>query len=116
MATTPAGRRNKRITFQRAIVARSTLGGTSARPTDWEDVPSSSRWAQISWGSGAERRAAAAEEAVQTATFRVLSDSLTRTITEEHRIVHGALTFDVTGAVPIGVNDEIEFTGTASKG
>lgn len=115
MAMTPAGERDQRIRFERATVTRSALGGKAAGSADWAAL--GSRWAKLRWGSGAERRAAAVEQATQAATFRVLADSLTRTVTEQDRIVHpqSGLTFDITGLAWIG-RSEIEFTGVAARG
>lgn len=110
---TAAGDRNERITFQRAATTRGALGGKNA------GAPASlgTRWAKVLWGTGAERRAAAVEQGVQAATFRVLADSVTRGVLDTDSILHvrSGLTFDITGIAPIGRTD-IEFTGTASRG
>lgn len=110
MAMTPAGRRDTRVVFERATVARSALGGKTAGAGDWAAI--GSRLGKVLYGTGAERREAAVEAGAQAATFRLLADSLTRTITLADRAVCRGLTYDLTGIAPIG-NDEIEFTGTA---
>lgn len=115
MPMLPPGQRDTRISFQRNGAARSALGGKAA--ADWAEL--FSRLAKVTWGSSAERRSAAVEGAIQTATFRTLADSETKSITAKDRIVMAdGLTFDVTGIAPIGspVPYEIEFTCTANRG
>lgn len=108
-----AGRRDTRVTFWQPTTTRDAQGGLNASFAD-----AGARLAKVLWGSSAERRETAVEGAVQTATFRVLADTLTRLVTTEWQIrctrMGVALTFDVTGFVPIGA-DEIEFTATASR-
>lgn len=113
MAMTPAGQRDQRIAFERAGAPRGALGVK----TPGAPVALGSRWAKVLFGTGAERRAAAVEQAVQSATFRCLADELTRTIVVSDSIVHRTVRYDVTGIAPIGVGPaEFEFTGTASRG
>lgn len=108
---TPAGQRDKRITFQRATRTRSSLGTATAGA--WGDI--GARWAKVLYGSGSERRAASVEQAVQPATFRVLADTLTRGILTTDRIAFDGLVWDITNIAPIGSPSEIEFTATASR-
>lgn len=108
---TPAGQRDKRITFQRAVRTRSSLGTPTAGA--WSDL--GARWAKVLYGSGAERRQAATEQAVQPATFRVLADTLTRSIIATDRISFDGLVWDITNISPIGRPAEIEFTATANR-
>lgn len=121
MARIPAARRDTRISFQRNGAGRSALGGKAT--SSWSEL--FTRLASVTWGSSAERRNAAVEGAVQSATFRVLADSETRSVIPTDRIVISAdghmlagVAFDITGIAPIGspVPDEIEFTGTANRG
>lgn len=121
MARIPAGRRDTRVSFQRDGAGRSALGGKAA--ASWAEL--FTRLASVSWGSSAERRNAAVEGAVQSATFRVLADAETRTVRVTDRIVVTAeghmlegIAFDITGSVPIGapVPHEIEFTCMANRG
>lgn len=114
-----AAKRDQRVVFQRLTRARSALGVRDEQ--SWSDL--GSRFAWVRFGSGAERRAAAGsagndvESGVKTATFRVLADTLTRTVTVQDRIVHGGLAYDIADITPIGQRPtEIEFTGTASRG
>ena len=108
-----AGKRNARVTFQRNGAARSALGGKAA--PSWSDL--CSRLSLVRYGTSVERRAAAGEQAVQTATFRVLRDSDTAAVTVADRISHDGLAWDITGLAPIGMPGagEIEFTATASR-
>lgn len=114
MARLPASRRDTRVSFQRNSAGRSALGGP-AEP-NWAEM--FTRLASVLYGTSAERRQAATEQAVQTATFRVLADSATLAVQVTDRIVAGGLTFDITGIAPIGspVAHEIEFTCMASRG
>lgn len=108
-----AGKRDRRITFARVSTARSALGVVEQGV--WTAL--GSRWAGVRYGSGAERRAAAVEGAVQPATFRTLADTLTRTILVADRIEYGGLTFDIVSIAPIGLGpQEFEFTGVAARG
>lgn len=110
--TLPAGKRDQQITFNRAVVPlRSALGTNQA--ASWTNI--GLRWANILYGTGAERREAGADRAVQAATFRTLADTLTKTVTARDRIEHNGLTYDIAGIALIG-RAEIEFTGTASRG
>lgn len=109
----PAEKRDRRITFARVATVRSTLG--VVEQGSWSEL--GSRWAFVRYGSGAERRAAAVEGAVQPATFRTLADGLTSTITVADRIEYGGLTFDIVSIAPIGRGpEEFEFTGVAARG
>lgn len=112
----PAGKRRHRIGFEGGTVTRNALGGKA--PQSWANI--GFRLAHVAYGSGSERRQAAGEGAVKTATFRVLADSLTRTITESHRISYAGAKWDVVDITPISAignaTSEIEFTATAAKG
>lgn len=109
----PAGKRDRRIVFERKTTTRGGLGVKGA--VQWSAIDG--RWASVRFGSGQERREAAVEGAVQPATFRTLADRMTRTITTEDRIGYGGLTYDITGIAPIGRGpEEFEFTAVASRG
>ena len=108
-----AGKRDRRIDFQRAARGRDSVGVLIEGA--WASI--GQRWAQVRYGSGAERREAAAERATQPATFRTLADGLTRTITQQDRIIYDGLTYDIVGIAPIGMGPtEIEFTAVALRG
>ena len=108
-----AGSRNQRVTFQRFTAGEDALGGGGLEV--WSALFSC--FAGVRWGSSAERRGVAGEQAVQTATFRVLASLAARGVQVTDRIVHDGLNWDVTGIAPIGgpAPREIEFTATASR-
>jgi len=108
-----AGKRQFRILFQRATAATSSLGVETESP--WTDIEPA--MAAISWGTSAERREAAAENATQAATFRVLSTVALRGVTHRDRIFYDDTGWDITGIAPVGdLHREIEFTATRSRG
>ena len=81
----PAGKRDRRIRFQRAALV---TGDDGVKVESWTDLVQA--WALVMWGKGAERREAGAQGAAITATFRVVSTSMLRTLTERDRIVDQA--------------------------
>lgn len=110
---TAAGQRNARVTFQRNTGGRSAMGG--AAPESWTAL--GTRWGKPSYGSGAERRSAAGEQAVQAVTVRVLADTLTRSVTHKDRLSFDGLVWDITSIVPIGgaAPTYLDFTAMASR-
>jgi head-tail adaptor len=111
---TPAGQRNQRVTFQRNAGAEDELGGEG--PEAWTDLFSA--FAQVRFGTSAERRAAAGEQAVQSATVRVLANPAALGVTVQDRVQARGLTWDITGIALVGgpAAKEIEFTVMASRG
>lgn len=109
---TPAGQRDRRLSFERAAAVTSALGGTKRAVFAPFGITVS---AKVLFGSGQERRQAGAEGVSLVATFRVLSSTETRAITEADRIRFDARSWDITSIVPIGVRAEIEFVATAAK-
>lgn len=108
-----AGKRQFRIVFERATVVRSALGVETEGP--WAAIEPA--MAAISWGSGAERREAAAENASQAATFRVIATAALRGVTPKDRISYDGAAWDITGIAPVGdLHREIEFTAMRSRG
>lgn len=106
-----AVKRDRRIAFQRPVETRGALGGIAA--TSWSTL--GFRLANVRFGTSAERReAAGAEAAVQAATFRVLADGLTRTLTARDRVVFDNAAWDIAAPVPVG-RDEIEITAVANR-
>lgn len=99
-----SGPRDDKITIERFTVTEDAFGGTVQ---NWASLTDA--WAQVIYGTGAERREAGLEGADQTATFRILNDSTTRTITTADRIVFGGDNYDITSAVPMD-RDGIELT------
>lgn len=109
---TPTGERDRRIVFQSGAPVRGALGREPI--SAWSYIGRA--WAKVLFGTGSERRAAGAEGASQAATFRVLSNGMTRGVTTDNRILFDRRGWDITSISPIGVNDEIEFVAVAAKG
>lgn len=105
-----AGRRDTLITLQRYTTTQDEYG--EEVPT-WADL--GTEWAAIFWGRGDERRQAAMEQGQQAATFNLLSNTLTRSLTLRDRISGEAGEFDIVGIAPdFPKRGEIEVTGTRS--
>jgi head-tail adaptor len=112
MKSGAGGERDRRIVFERGAAARNALGGKA--PLAWTAL--GSRFAKVLYGTGSERRAAGIEGAVQSATFRVLCDDLTRTVLVTDRIAFDGSHWDITSVAPIGRGPMfIDFTGVASR-
>lgn len=65
-------------------------------------------WAQVIYGAGSERRESAVEGAEQTATFRILADTDTLSITAKDRVSFNGI-WDIHTAVPLD-RDGVEIT------
>jgi len=100
-----AGRRDKLVTLQRATTVQDEY--FEEIPT-WADI--GSEWAAVYFGRGSERREAAMEQGSQAATFNVLSNDLTRSVTLKDRIFWEAA-WDITAIAPdTPKRGQIEFT------
>ena len=104
-----AGKRDRKIVFERATTAQDDYG---------EEVSIWAKWcgafAVVRFGNSAERRQAAAEQASQAATFRVLATAKTRAVTPLYRIQFDGAAWDIEGIAPIG-REEIEFTAVRAR-
>lgn len=87
--------RDALVAFERATETRDA--SNQPRKT-WEVV--GEEWAQINYGTGSERRAAAGEQGTQAATFQVLDNAMTRTTKLSDRINEDGLHWDITSNVP----------------
>lgn len=97
-----------RITVQRYTTTTSPLGGEAKVWADYVQV-----WAEVSFGTGKERREAAQMTASAPATFHVLRNSKTATITPADRLTFDGGEWDITSAVPSKIyNDGIDITAT----
>lgn len=76
-----AGRRDQLITLSRFTTTQDEYGEEIQA---W--APIGTEWAAIFYGAGSERRQAAMEQASQTATFQILANELTRSLTVQDRI------------------------------
>lgn len=113
MAATPRGEFDTGIVFERAVTLKNARG--QEKPIDWGRVAGA--WAKVLNGSGAERRAAAAEGAVQTAIFRVLHTPMIGTVTEQDTIVARGVRWAIRGIAPRpGLDAELEFACAVHKG
>lgn len=98
------GKLNNRVTIQRFT---TTQDENNEDIEDWTDL--ATRWSAIFYGKGEERREAAVETGQQSASFVMLPDSVTKTITLKDRLSFKGDTWDIVGISPIG-RTEIEFT------
>lgn len=67
-----------------------------------------SAWAEVIYGKGSERRASATEGADQPATFRVLAEPETVSVTVKDRISFNGI-WDITNVSPLD-RDAVEYT------
>lgn len=109
MAITPAGQRDKRITFLRIGDGLDAHGGEGSA---WVEFCSAR--AAVFWGSGNERRDAAREGASQSASFVVLATERTRGVTVRDRIGLRDAEWEIKGIVERG-RHEIEFNAVRAR-
>ena len=104
------GNRDKRIAFERFGLIENKYGEEVE-----EFAPFVSRWAQVWMGKGSERREAAMERGGQAATFGIISDTDTRTLTLKDRIVYAGSNWDIESVAPdTPKRGEMEITATRS--
>lgn len=103
-----AGRRDNLVTLQRYTTTQDESG---QEVETW--APLGTAWAAVYYGTGQERREAAREQGSQTATFEVLANATTRSVTVRDRIVFDG-TWDITAANPIG-RKEIALTAVRAQ-
>ena len=107
--TTAAGNRDRQIQFLRSVV--STEAGSGVENESF--VPGARAWAKVLFGTGSERREAAAAGGVQTATFRCLSNSALRAVTRRDRILFEGAEWGISAISQVGSQGhELEFTAT----
>ncbi|MGX7896890.1 phage head completion protein [Tsuneonella sp. HG222] len=102
-----AGKRDRKIAFERASVTKDSHNEEVSTWSVW-----CAAWAAVRFGSSAERRQSAAEQASQAATFRVLTTAKTRAVTERDRIVMAGAAWDIEGPPALIGRTELEFTAT----
>lgn len=100
-----AGKRDKRVVFQRFTVAQDEYG---EEIQEWAPFGKPQKVA-VFYGRGDERREAAREQGSQTATFNCHASETTKAIKITDRIVMGAENWDVTSISLLG-RREVEFT------
>ena len=102
----PAGQRDRKVSFFQASIARDALG-TEQETFEFvfED------WASVKFGTGAERRDAAAANAVQSANFRIRSSAAARAVNRRDRVHFDGAVWGIEGIATVGAQGhEIEFT------
>jgi head-tail adaptor len=100
----PAGQRDKLVTLERASSAEDDHGEQVA---DW--APLGKEWARVLFGTGFERRSGAVQQGAQPATFQVLDNSRTRSLSVRDRIVWNNMAWVIVGLAPV-IRGEIEIT------
>jgi SPP1 family predicted phage head-tail adaptor len=107
--TVAAGKRDRKIEFERATVTTEAGSGIETETF----VSLTFAWAQVFFGTGSERREAAAAGGVQTATFRCLSNSALRGVTRRDRILFAGAKWGISAISQVGAQGhELEFTAT----
>lgn len=91
-----AGRRDQLVTLQRYT---TTQDDHNEEVQTWETI--GTEWAAVFYGRGDERRQAAMEQGQQPATFQMLANDLTRTLTLSDRIVLDGVNWDILGVAPM---------------
>lgn len=100
-----SGPRDDLITIERfGITGEDSMGAPIKGWTSYATA-----WAQVVYGTGQERREAGLEGADQTANFRVLADTETRSVTVADRIILNGDVWDITSPAPLD-RDGIEWT------
>lgn len=105
----PASQRDRRVTIQRFTATQDEYG---EEIETWADQ--GTRWTAIFYGKGDERRQAAVEMGKQSASFVMLADSLTRSVSIKDRLVADGDAWDLVSVSPLG-RAEIEFVGVRAS-
>jgi SPP1 family predicted phage head-tail adaptor len=103
-----AGPRNRKVTFERQ--GEPFDDGYTTQPGEWG--PYCTEWAAVTFGTGQERRAAAQEQASNSATFQVLRNAKTAALLPTDRINLDGQFYDITSIVPSReLNAGVDVTG-----
>lgn len=101
-----AGKRDELITVERATETTDEYGESIK---GWSTL--GQEWARVFYGTGNERRIAAAEQGEQSATFQVLYNAVTASMSIKDRIASGGSYWDIRGISPdTPKRGKIEFT------
>jgi head-tail adaptor len=106
---TRAGKRDALIAIEGQ--GADTDDGFTRQPGAWVEL--FKEWATVRYGTGAERRQAAQESATISATFGVVANASTRTITTRHRIAYNGL-WNIIAVAPSGTS-KIVLTAVQSQ-
>jgi SPP1 family predicted phage head-tail adaptor len=104
-----ASRRDSLVTLQRATVVTDTYGGET--PT-WVDLRK--EWARVTYGTASERREAVQTQAIQSATFDLPDNELTRGLKATDRILWNGVTWDIAAPGIRKSAGEFQFTTTGA--
>lgn len=102
----PSGQRTELIVFERATMVENEYG--EPVPT-WAEY--ASRWVRVRFGTAQEKRNAAQEGGVQSATFECLRSATLSAITLADRISYLGSFWDLTEVAPLD-RKTIRFTAT----
>ena len=108
---TSVGARNRLIIIERA--GAETDDGYTTRPGEYSEFTRA--WAEVLFGTGQERRQAAQEAATAPATFILDWNHTAAQIAPTDRISALGSYWDITSAIPVGLNKEIHITATRSS-
>jgi SPP1 family predicted phage head-tail adaptor len=96
------------ITIQRATVVADDYGGETPTWTDVEQV-----WARVRFGQAQEKREAAQEGGLQSATFELIPTTALLAVTLRDRILFDDSEWDIAEVAPLDRN-LLRFTATRS--
>lgn len=94
----PAGSLNDRIVLKRPTVTKSARGAMNG--SGFTEL--GARRASVNYGRADERRRAGLDASEMAATFRVRSDSVTRSITAKDVLTHNGADWNITGVALFG--------------
>ncbi len=105
-----SGTRNRIIVLEQRTVIEDEYGGEQET---WQEF--AREYAAVYFGSGSEQRQAAQQGGSQTASFEVLSNSTTRSISIiDHRIIFDSGIWNITSKADVGLNDGVRITAVRS--
>lgn len=103
-----ATKRTELIVFQRATI---TTNDNNEQILTWPGTTFATRRARVRFGTAQEKREAAQEGAVQTATFECVRSATLDAVTLKDRIFYLSSGWDLTETAPLD-RKTIRFTGT----
>lgn len=103
-----AGERDRLITVERATTAEDDHGGETLTWAVLEQA-----WARVRFGLAQEKREAAQEGGVQTATFEVVPTAALRGVALKDRITFDGNPWDITEVAPLD-RQTLRFTAVRS--
>jgi hypothetical protein len=100
--------RDRLIVIQRSTVVVDDYGGETATPAEYARA-----WARVRFGTAQEKREAAQEGGVQSATFECLTSPTLQAVRLTDHITFDGSTWDITEVAPLD-RETIRFTATRS--